>query len=50
MCRFLILTDIRPMAVFGLGKNLLFKSILGRYGQKPTKHDSMEVCTKKKPV
>ena len=37
MCRILILADIRPMGisfhvvvVFGLGKNLLFKSILGR--------------------
>ena len=36
MCRILILVDIRPMGykrdvvVFGLGKNLLFKYILGR--------------------
>ena len=37
MCRILILADIRPMGIsfhalviFGLGKNLLFKSILGR--------------------
>ena len=35
MCRILILADIRPISfhavvVFGLGKNLLFKSILGR--------------------
>ena len=39
MCRFLILADIRPrgisfhaVVVFGLGKNLLSKSILGRCG------------------
>ena len=42
MCRILILVDIRPMeyvhisfhavVVFGLGKNLLFKSILERCG------------------
>ena len=39
MCRILILADIRPMGpgisfhvmvVFGLGRNLSFKSILGR--------------------
>ena len=34
MCRILILADIRPMgyklSCCGLGKNLLFKSILGR--------------------
>ena len=41
MCRILILADIRPISIsraisvhavigFGLGKNLLFKSILGR--------------------
>ena len=40
MCRILILADIRPMGyklhavvVFGLGKNLLFKSVLGRCGK-----------------
>ena len=33
MCRILILADIRsmgPVVVFGVGKNLLFKSIVGR--------------------
>ena len=39
MCRILILADIRPIGykavvVFGLGKNLLFKSILGRCGRR----------------
>ena len=30
MCRIIILAEIRPAeAVFGLGKDLLFKSILG---------------------
>ena len=35
MCKILILADIRPNAVvvFGLGKNLLFKSVLGRCDQ-----------------
>ena len=39
MCWVLILADIRPIGIsfhavviFGLGKNLLFKSILGRCG------------------
>ena len=38
MCRILILADIRPgigvhaVVVFGLGKDFLFKSILGRCG------------------
>ena len=41
MCRILILADIRPIwgisfhavVVFGLGKNLLFKSVLGLYDE-----------------
>ena len=43
MCRIFILADIRPISfhavvVFGLGKNLLFKYILGRcvFGGKVT--------------